>query len=370
MLNKYECVKITLQVPKENYASAIDALTTFGISHYFSQTIRTVALKEKEAFLFFPAKMEQFENNSEVFKFFIPSDLAKKTLVAFADKLHFGTSGQGSIYAEALNVMATEGFDLLNSANTISTHTAENEYIVDSFWGISSILQRGEADSVIKTVLDLGVAMPNVYFGEGTGFRDKIGLLRVTVPAEKEIVNVAVSDTERDGTMMALIKEGKLDQPGRGFIYDYEIDMGIVNTKLVYAKRRHAASMEQVIGAVDKLNGNTEWRKHTSSVSGNNEVKMLNDLVCVTMYSNEGTGDELVALAMNAGSSGATISKAKIKREVATNNIIPAQELSTMIVGKQNVDAIINAVENDDIHKESFKIIELKAVSQACTYLG
>jgi hypothetical protein len=370
MLKKFECVKITLQVPKENYTSAINALSSFGITHYFSQTIRTVALKEREPFLFFPAKMEQFENNSEVFKFFVPVELGKKTLTAFADKLNFGTSGQGSIYGEVLNVISSEGFDLLNSKNKIEQHVSENNYIIDSFWGISSILQRGEAESVIKTILDLGVAMPNVYFGEGTGFRDKIGLLRVTVPAEKEIVNVSVSETERDGTMMALIKEGKLDQPGRGFIYDYAIDMGIVNTKLVYAKRRHAASMEQLIGAVDKLNGNTEWRKHTSSISGNTETKMLNDLVCVTMYSNEGSGDELVAIAMNAGSSGATISKAKIKREAAVGNIIPAQELSTMIVGKQNLDAILNAVENDPAHKNSFKIIELKAVSQACTYLG
>lgn len=370
MLKKIRCSKITVQVPKANYNKAVEILETLGIKYYFSQTIRTAALKERESFLFFPAKMEIFEDNAEVFKFFIPDEIAKHCIEVIADKLGLNLSGHGGVYAESLEVVNESSIDILNTVNSISKQTKGRDFLIDDLWSISCILQRGEAEDIVKTTLDLGVGAPSVYFGVGTGFRDKIGLLRVTVPAEKEIVNVTVGEGDLNETLATLIKSGKLEEPGRGFIYYYHLGMGIVSSQIVYAKRRHAASMEQIISAVDRLNGDTKWRASTTSSETANDIKMLSDLVCVNMYSNEGHGDELVAIAMSAGSSGATISKAKIKKSLSAENVLPAQEISTMIVGSKNLDNIISAVYDDESHKASFKIIEIKPVPKACTYLG
>ncbi len=372
MLQRIKCAKITVQVPKRNHNLAIKTLEELGIFNYFSQTIRTAALKEREAFLFFPAKMEIFEENGDVLKFFIPTEIAKNTIEVIADKLHFGRGGQGGVYAEEIEVLYDDAFNLLNTSNSISVQTPENNYVIDDLWSISCILQRGEGQEIVETVLDLGVGAPSVYFGEGTGFRDKIGLLRITVPAEKEIVNVAVGKSDLNETMTTLIKTGKLEEPGRGFIYYYHLGMGIVSSQIVFSKRRHAASMEQVISAIDKLNGNTKWRATTAAVESATDIKMLSDLMCVNMYSNEGKGDELVAVAMQAGSGGATISKAKIKNETVSNEtkILPAQEISTMIVGTKNLEEILKALIEDKVHLDDFKVIEIKPVPKACTYLG
>jgi hypothetical protein len=64
-----------------------------------------------------------------------------------------------------------------------------------------------------------------------------------------------------DSVLELFISEGKLDEPGRGIAYVYPVYQGVVNTKITRKKTEQAASMEQVVSAIDSIKGGMEWRK-------------------------------------------------------------------------------------------------------------
>jgi hypothetical protein len=51
--------------------------------------------------------------------------------------------------------------------------------------GIGCILPRGLGDPIARIALELGTCVPAITFGIGTGLRDRLGLLRIAIPAER-----------------------------------------------------------------------------------------------------------------------------------------------------------------------------------------
>ena len=119
--------------------------------------------------------------------------------------------------------------------------------------GICCIAHRGDGDLLAKVGLETGSGVPAITFGIGTGLRDKIGLWRVAIPAEKEIVNLVTTSHNAENVMEMMIDIGALDQPGKGFIYLYPIKKGLVDVKAYVGLRRQAASIEQIVTVIDEI---------------------------------------------------------------------------------------------------------------------
>ncbi len=66
-----------------------------------------------------------------------------------------------------------------------------NAYFFKELKGITCIVQRGEGDRIAKISLNTGASVPITTHGTGSGVRDKLGLLRITIPPEKELINLA-----------------------------------------------------------------------------------------------------------------------------------------------------------------------------------
>lgn len=84
---------------------------------------------------------------------------------------------------------------------------------------ITCIVQRGLADTLVKAAQEAGAQGATVSFAQGTGVRERLGLLGVSVEVEKEIINVVVSTDQADRIFEAMYYAGKLDTPGMGFMY-------------------------------------------------------------------------------------------------------------------------------------------------------
>ncbi len=84
---------------------------------------------------------------------------------------------------------------------------------------ITCIVQKGEADKILKAAYEAGAQGATVYYAIGSGIKEKLGLLEVAVDAEKEIINIIVSDEQANRIFDAMYLVGELDVPGKGFIY-------------------------------------------------------------------------------------------------------------------------------------------------------
>jgi nitrogen regulatory protein PII len=89
---------------------------------------------------------------------------------------------------------------------------------------ITCVVQRGNADEVVKAARGAGAQGATIYYARGTGVRERLGILGLTVEAEKEVINVIVADDQLDFIFEKMYLAGKLDTPGMGVIYVTQLD--------------------------------------------------------------------------------------------------------------------------------------------------
>ena len=343
-----------------------------GVRHMHLSAGRAPVLEERKGFsaLLNPGGTEMTNDPVDVIRFLVPRTFEEMMIghVAEAAKLHL--PGRGSVYAETVQLVASHELCGLNDNIQRSTY-AEPENVYRELMGISCIVQRGQGDAIARVVLESGACVPYVTYGDGTGVRDKLGLLRITIPAEKEVITLVMSQYDADAVMELMIDAGQLDQPGRGFIYVFSVTRGIINNQITRGGKGHAASMEQIISAIDGIKGGMEWRRRGGS-DQNSERKFLPGLVDLSLTCNEGRATDLVKAAMDAGASGATISKSKyVSVDQADKHVLPARETSDLIVGEGQAEEIIEAMRSAGAFKEDTQgQIVRHGVPRAFTYLG
>jgi nitrogen regulatory protein PII len=89
---------------------------------------------------------------------------------------------------------------------------------------ITCVVQRGKADKVVQAAQDAGAQGATIYFGHGSGVRETLGLLELTVDMEKEIITTLVADDSVDRIFERMYFAGELDVPGGGIIYITKLD--------------------------------------------------------------------------------------------------------------------------------------------------
>ena len=100
-------------------------------------------------------------------------------------------------------------------------------YITDASL-VNCIVPAGRADAVLKAARDLGVGAGIVYHGRGTGLRQRLGILGITVEAEKEIVLMIVANERRDMLIDGLFQAAKLDATAAGYIFATAVDKAAI----------------------------------------------------------------------------------------------------------------------------------------------
>ncbi|MEM9302894.1 MAG: P-II family nitrogen regulator [Pseudomonadota bacterium] len=89
---------------------------------------------------------------------------------------------------------------------------------------LTCVVQRGKADTVVQAAQDAGAQGATVYYGYGSGVRERLGVLGLAVDAEKEIIMTLVADDQVDRIMERMYFAGELDVPGGGIIYVTKLD--------------------------------------------------------------------------------------------------------------------------------------------------
>jgi len=311
------------------------------------------------------------EDPVDILFFLIDADMEIPALHLIAEKalLHF--PGRGSVFSEEVKLALAH--DLCRENRVSLPQTETSAHVATRLAGVFCIVQRGQGDTIARIPLESGISVPSIHFGIGRGVRDKMGLLRITIPAEKEIVYTLASSYDTDVLMERMIEVGKLDQPGKGFIYEVPLKRGIVNMKVMRGDQSQAASIEQLVAAVDQLKGGAEWRRRSASLGkkGGKKRDYIHHLVDLTLICDGGTGADLVKTALSAGAAGATIAKVKHLRPADSplSEIPPLREECNMAVFQDQIPSLLQALERagtftDSCHGQ----VQLRRILRAFTY--
>lgn len=84
---------------------------------------------------------------------------------------------------------------------------------------ITCIVQRGLADDIVKAAQEAGAQGATIYYAHGSGVRERLGILGVAIEVEKEVINIVVATDQVDRVFEKMYVAGKLNTPGKGFMY-------------------------------------------------------------------------------------------------------------------------------------------------------
>lgn len=283
-----------------------ETLRKCSIDEYFLQPAKALISIDRRRMLF--SGSGYMENIMDTYHFSCETEREVYVFEQIVKDLSLDQEGRGSIYVEPAIIVDNSD----NIAENLGNCVLDVGNVATKLTGIYCIIQRGRGDIIAKTAIDTGTSVPAIYYGVGGGIRDRMGLIRITIPAEKEMANIIVTEHDCAGMMNILIDAGNLDRPGMGFIFNYPVTRAVTDTRTYIGRSRSAASIGQIVKAIDGIKGNTEWRKRViNPLMSMKERNFLKDLDNITLICDDTKAKEMLDAAMCAGATGATLSKSR-----------------------------------------------------------
>jgi len=84
---------------------------------------------------------------------------------------------------------------------------------------IVAIVERGEADKIVKAAKEVGATGATIFYGRGTGAHEVKKFLDISIKNAKEVILMLVENDKLKIVADKMTEAGKLDEPGRGIIF-------------------------------------------------------------------------------------------------------------------------------------------------------
>lgn len=339
---KQKAIRITAIVHRDLTDLVVSALKRNKI-HYFHMEAGRYPVLAKRGWLLFDFYQNHSIIDTPVTIFEVLSEpIAENFLLTlFRDAAELNIPGHGTVYSETVDLHSPVPIDYI-----FTTDEKNKAFGFSGLTGLFCILPRGSAEPIARLLLQNGVAVPTISYGTGTGLRDKLGLLRITIPKEKEILKLIVHSSDAEHAMDFIIEVGRLDLPGRGFIFEFPVGRGLLNTKVSLEGPKQAASMDQIISALDQLYGNMDWRKKSNQFRQSTRHRNYFEGVNVVLNCKEETMETALVSLRKVGVSSSTISINKlIHSQNEKNAFTPAREVANLLIPKKNLPEVLSELD-------------------------
>ena len=300
---RFEASKVVCIVDRRLTSAVEEELRGMGVGGYFAEHAKQVSVQTRRGL--FGQRTVLSEAPSDIIRFHLPRGRETDAMVRVAAAADLFLPGRGSLFAQPVTLFLPGrppkenlSLELPAWASRVPLKTSPHDLI----W---CVVQRGRASELAFSLLDMGLCVPTVSYGEGMGLRDRLGLLRITIPRDKEILMAIVPPADSDFVMDVMVRKARLREPGRGYLCRSRVNALVTNTQMYRDPRRHVASMEQVISTLDMLRGSTDWRRLPYS-GGRAAGPHARRLARLSLICEEGASEKPLAVALNAGAGGAT----------------------------------------------------------------
>lgn len=310
-----------------------------------------------------PGEITKLENSSaRVFRFTVPRKYAEPIIRAIIHVGELQIPGRGSVFAQELMEFSKEPPDFnVNALNDLFFDDHDLSLLNKLSYVVCVLSDPGSEEHLARIALDLGICVPMITFGTGNDIRDQLGLIRITIPAEKEIVHLVMPEQDSESVIKLLVEQGRLDKPGKGYIYQTPVSLGLIDTRLKIGKQKSAATMEQIIAAIDQLKEGTTWRKRLDADIENSMIgksMMPQDNCEISIVSDEDRIDALRETCLEIGAAGATTSK--VIPITSKEKILSTKIRSAISVPAEITDEVVDRLlEISTIHKSNTDRIQI-----------
>lgn len=279
----------------------------------------------------------------EIFRTTVKPEDAVAVLQRLRAVLELDTPGRGTVLAQDLREFSRQA----PPESLEIPEDADETGLLKDLTLITAILSTaGGGEGLARVALRFGAGVPVLTLGEGTGIRDRLGLLRIAIPPEKELVQVVVPTQDAAGIMRLFIDEARLDRPGGGFVYQTRLRAGVVDSLVRIGRQEHAASMEQIIAAVDDLKRGTGWRRRFAGMDPGAEglSRARRNHREVTFVCAEGRSEGFVQRAMRLGAAGATVTRVRCLSFSDVEGGIAARERGVLCIPAALEEAVMEGL--------------------------
>ena len=84
---------------------------------------------------------------------------------------------------------------------------------------ITCVIQKDLAEPVLEAAKNAGAQGATISYAQGTGVRERMGLMGVTIDEQKEVIRIIVSEEQSDIVFETMYLAGHLDKPGKGIMF-------------------------------------------------------------------------------------------------------------------------------------------------------
>lgn len=377
MQRQDDLAKITCVVDDHVLAALNAALQTLEIPEVYLQRAKQVMLVDHARFLGLHTYTTPEENRAALCRFYVPRQFQTGVMRQITEALDLYLPGRGSIYAKEVTLLRRTPLEFNTKLLTELCGEAKPE--PTNYDVLACIVQRGAAAAIAAAILEMGLSVPLISFAAGMGGRDRMGLLRITVPVDKEIMYFLAPRHDAELLKGIIERKARLDLPGHGFLYQYHVNALAVNLRVRRGNRTSAATMEQIITALDQLRGSSEWRR-LGVTPVKKEIKEIKEygkeaFSNFSLIIDEGLLTPYVQTALRSGAGGATRmplifqSYAKKKDENALAS--GSKEVCDLVVPQMVSEMLAQNIKDTDFFtRPEAGMIEITSVHGTITYTG
>ncbi len=91
-------------------------------------------------------------------------------------------------------------------------------YLTDAFL-ITCVVQKDLAEPILEAAKNAGAQGSTISYAQGTGVRERMGLLGVTIDEQKEVIRIVVSEEQSELIFETMYLAGQMDRPGKGIMF-------------------------------------------------------------------------------------------------------------------------------------------------------
>ncbi len=341
---------------------------------------RGTLLRSKWYQSFFPS----INPEQKILELLVPNHNLDHVLSRVSMKGELNHSGNGAILAFPCEETMFLSGEIKVEKRESNVQDDSKRIFREDLVSIVCIVQKEKANVIAKEAMMAGAPGPTVSFGFGRGIRDRLGLVRICISPEKELLTVVVNKYEVDKIFDAMIKVGRLDIPGEGFIYTIPVKKGLINIPSIVSDTIHGVSIPQIIKAIDEIKGSTHWRMHSGvhdisesdGIFQMQERVYLENLVRLTCVVVRGEGDALIRAAIEAGAPGASVVYGRQMGEEkmmgdTSIKLSNEREIIQLTLAQDKLQGILDSILKE-AEEKSFKDLYFYThfIPKAFTYLG
>ena len=260
----------------------------------------------------------------EYLQFLVPDAEVDTIIEHIAARGQLHRPGAGAVFAvPCSDVEYGDDFSLWTSFDDSDVSDSAARF-KENLTAIFCIAQPDQVDAISRAAMNAGAHGPAIFYCDGRGLRDRLGWLRITKKNDKEVIAVIVDNVDKIAVTEAMIDAGKLDMPGRGFLYRMPVAKGLINLPTTINNRGNTANMQQIIAAIDSIKGSTDWRDQSVVELGAagkgaglqlfnrfRKRQWLTDQTCFGCIVSRKWSDVVMDAILAAGANGANVSFAR-----------------------------------------------------------